>query len=113
MKTSITFLAALLISSFSFAQNVTKRIDSIITDNYKKNPQVGISVGYIENNKEFFTAYGKLNEQTQTQIDKNSIFEIASITKILTSNLIAQAVIEHKIKLDDYIDNLLPKVRAA
>lgn len=110
MKTSVTFLATLLISSFSFGQNITKRIDSIITNNFKKNPEVGISVGFIENNKEFFTSHGKLNAESQTHIDKNSIFEIASITKILTSNLIAQAVIEHKIKLDDYIDNLLPKV---
>ena len=109
MKTSITFLLALLISSFSFAQNITTKIDSIIKDNYKKNPEIGISVGFIADNKEFFTAYGKLNAETQTRIDKNSIFEIASITKILTSNLIAQAVIEHKIKLDDYIDNFLPK----
>jgi len=109
MKTSITFLAALLISSFSFGQNLTKKIDSIITDNFKKNPDVGISVGFIENNKEFFISHGTLNVETQNQIDKNSIFEIASITKILTSNLIAQAVIEHKIKLDDYIDNFLPK----
>ncbi|UKT65453.1 serine hydrolase domain-containing protein [Pedobacter mucosus] len=109
MKTSITFLAALLISSFSFGQNLTKKIDSIITDNFKKNPDVGISVGFIENNKEFFTAYGTLNAETQKQIDKNSIFEIASITKILTSNLIAQAVMEHKLKLDHYIDNFLPK----
>lgn len=110
MKTSITFLAALLISSFSFGQDINKKIDSIITDNYKKNPGVGISVGFIASNKEFFTTRGKLNAETQTQIDKNSIFEIASITKILTSNLIAQAVIDHKIKLDDYIDNFLPKV---
>jgi len=109
MKTSITFLAALLISSFSFGQNITKKIDSIINDNYKKNPEVGISVGFIQNNAEFFTAYGNLNAESQTPIDKNSIFEIASITKILTSNLIAQAVIEHKIKLDDDIDNFLPK----
>ncbi len=109
MKTSVTFIAALLISSFSFGQQITKRIDSIIADNFKKNPEIGISVGFIENNKAFFTSHGKLNAESQTQIDKNSIFEIASITKILTSNLIAQAVIEHKIKLDDYIDNFLPK----
>jgi CubicO group peptidase (beta-lactamase class C family) len=102
MKTSITFLAMLLISSFSFGQNIANRIDSIITDNIKRNPEVGISVGFIENNKEFYTSHGKLNAESQTYIDKNSIFEIASITKILTSNLIAQAVIEHRIKLDDY-----------
>lgn len=110
MKTSLKFLAALLfISHFSFGQNLSKRIDSIIKDSYQKNPNVGISVGFIKDNQTYFTAYGKLNAQSEMKIDQNSLFEIASITKILTSNLIAQAVMEHKIKLDDYIDGFLPK----
>jgi CubicO group peptidase (beta-lactamase class C family) len=110
MKTSVKFLAVLLLTStFSFGQDVTKKIDSIIKDNYQKNPAVGISVGFIQNNKEFFTAYGNLSKESQIKIDKNYIFDIASITKILTSNLIAQAVLENKFKVDDYIDNFLPK----
>ena len=110
MKTSFKLLTVLLlISSFSFGQDITKKIDSIIKDKYKKNPSVGISFGLIKNNETYFTAYGNLSAESKVAIDKNSIFEIASITKILTSNLIAQAVIEHKIKVDDYIDNYLPK----
>lgn len=110
MKTSLKFLAVLFITStFSFGQNATQKIDSIIKDNFQKNPTVGISVGFIQNNKEYFTAYGNLSEESQSKIDENSIFEIASITKILTSNLIAQAVIENKFNADAYIDNYLPK----
>lgn len=110
MKTSFKFLAALvLISNFSFGQDFSKKIDSIIADHHKKNPDVGISVGFIKNNEEHYTTYGKLNAESQTGIDRNSLFEIASITKILTSNLIAQAVLDHKIKTEDYIDNFLPK----
>jgi len=109
MKTSLKLLAALLlISNFSFGQEISQKIDSIIKDNYKKNPNVSISVGFIQNNKEYYTAYGNLNAESQIKIDKNSIFEIASITKILTSDLIAQAVNDHKIKTDDYIDGFLP-----
>ncbi|MDV7697937.1 beta-lactamase family protein [Chryseobacterium soli] len=110
MKTSLQLLAVLLlISSFSFGQNISQKIDSIIQDNYRKNPDVGISVGFINNNEEYYTAYGNLNAESQIKINKNSVFEIASITKILTSNLIAQAVMEHKIKTEDYIDDFLPK----
>jgi CubicO group peptidase (beta-lactamase class C family) len=111
MKTSIPFLATLLLlCNFSFGQENFKKIDSIIKDNYQKNPGLGISVGFIQNDKENFTAYGKLSKESQIDINEKSLFEIASITKILTSNLIAQAVLENKIKLDDYIDNYLPKV---
>lgn len=103
MKTSLKFLAALLVATtFSFGQDITKKMDSIIKESHQKNPDVGISVGFIANNQEYYTAYGKLGKESKMDIDKNSLFEIASITKILTSNLIAQAVIENKIKLDDY-----------
>lgn len=110
MKTSLKLLATLLLfSNLSFGQETFKKIDSIIRDSYQKNPDVGISVGFIRNNEEYYTAYGKLNAESQIEINKSSIFEIASITKIITSNLIAQAVIERKIKIDDYIDDFLPK----
>ena len=111
MKKPLKILTILvLVSNFTLAQDTFKRIDSIIKSSYENNPGVGISVGYINNkNEEYYTAYGKLSKESQTDIDKNSLFEIASITKILTSNLIAQAAIEHKLKLDDYIDDYLPK----
>ncbi|MDN3693797.1 serine hydrolase domain-containing protein [Chryseobacterium tructae] len=110
MKTSFTFFAVLLfISSFSFGQDITKKIDSIIKDNYQKNPDVSISVGFVKNNETYYTVYGNLNKESQTKVDKNTVFEIASITKILTSNLIAQASIDKKLKLDDYIDGYLSK----
>tara|TARA_R110001606_G_scaffold344913_1_gene493671 strand:+ start:2109 stop:3167 length:1059 start_codon:yes stop_codon:yes gene_type:complete len=110
MKTSLKILTVLLlISNFSSGQNFSKKIDSIIKDSYEKNPDVGISVGFIHNNEEYYTAYGKMSKESQIDINKNSVFQISSITKLLTSNLVAQAVIDNKIKLDDYIDNYLPK----
>jgi CubicO group peptidase (beta-lactamase class C family) len=111
MKTSLKILTVLLlISNFSFGQDFSKKIDSIINENYQKNPDVGISIGFIHNNEEYYTAYGKMSKESQIDINKNSVFEIASITKLLTSNLIAQAVIDNKIKLDDFIDDYLPEV---
>ncbi|WEK21400.1 MAG: serine hydrolase [Candidatus Pedobacter colombiensis] len=110
MKTSLKFLIVLLfVSNLSFGQDFFKKIDSLIKVNYQNNPDIGISVGFIHNNKQNYTSYGTLNKESQINIDRNSIFEIASITKILTSNLIAQAVIDKKVKLDDYIDTYLPQ----
>lgn len=109
MKTLKFFAALLFISQISFAQDYSKKIDSIIKASSEKNPDVGISVGFISKNQEFYTSYGKLSKESKVDIDKNSIFEIASITKILTGNMIAQAAIEKKLKVDDYIDSYLPK----
>lgn len=109
MKTIKIFATLLFLSQITFGQNFSKKIDSIIKDNYTTNPDLGISVGFIHNNKEFYTSYGKLSKESTVDIDQNSIFEIASITKILTGNMIAQAALENKLKLEDYIDNYLPK----
>lgn len=109
MKTLKLFAALLFISNISFGQDYSKKIDSIIKASSEKNPDVGISVGFISNNQEFYTSYGKLSKESPIDINEHSIFEIASITKILTGNMIAQAAIEKKLKLDDYIDSYLPK----
>ena len=109
MNNTFKFLTViLLLSSSSFGQEIYKRIDSIIKNNYERNPNIGVSVGFINENKEYYTAYGKLNMESDIDINKNTIFEIASITKILTSNLVAQAVIENKMNLDHLIDDYLP-----
>ncbi len=99
-----------LLSTSAAAQNITHQIDSIVKASYEQNPEIGISLGFIHDNQEFYTAYGRLAKNSQIEINKNSVFEITSITKILTTNLIAQAQLEDKLKLDDYIDNYLPAV---
>ncbi|WP_341840312.1 serine hydrolase domain-containing protein [Chitinophaga caseinilytica] len=110
MNASLKFVIGfLLAANFSFGQDYHKRIDSIIKASHLANPEIGISVGFIYNNVPYFTAYGKISQESRQLIDSNSIFEIASITKILTSNLIAQAEMDKKIKLDDYIDAYLPR----
>jgi len=113
MKTLLNFIVAILVtSSLSFGQDLSKKIDAILKDHLQKNPDVGISVGFIKNNQEYYTAYGKLAAESEVEINKNTVFEIASITKILTSNLIAQAAIENKLKLGDFIDPYLPSAYA-
>lgn len=111
MKNPIPLFAFfLLLTTISFGQDITQKIDSIVQEVYLKYPEVGISIGFIQNHQEFYTAYGKNHKESTVDINKNSIFEIASITKIVTANLLAQAVLEDKIKLEDYIDDYLPEL---
>ena len=110
MKTSLKILTILIITNhLSFGQDLSAKIDSIIRESYQNNSNVGVSVGFLDNSKEYYMSYGKINRESQTDICKNSVFEIGSITKVLTANLVAQAVLEGKIRLDDYIDHYLPK----
>ena len=63
-----------------------------------------IALAFIENGEPEF--YGILKENdTIKSIDlKDAIFEIGSITKVFTSTLLANAVLEKKINLDDNIN---------
>lgn len=109
MKTTITttvLILAVILNSFS--QNINKKIDDILKEFRLKNPNVSISIGFKKNNIEFINSFGNLSRESKLKVDKNSIFEIASITKMITGNLIAQAHLEKKLSVNDYIDNYLP-----
>ncbi|MFK7922375.1 MAG: serine hydrolase domain-containing protein [Bacteroidia bacterium] len=109
MKSTLLILVAILsLSKASFGQNMYNQIDSIAKSTLLENADLGIIIGFISNDVEYYTAYGKLGKDSQININKNSIFEIASITKIITANLIAQAALENKLQLSDYIDDYLP-----
>ncbi|GAB3337603.1 hypothetical protein GCM10027429_22190 [Marivirga atlantica] len=111
MKTALTIIALLLLTNtVAQAQGTKERIDSIVNSFYKANPEVSISVGFFQDGEEFYTSYGNLSRDVSEAVNKHTLFEIASITKIMTSNLIAQAVLEGKLELDEYIDKYLPTI---
>ncbi|MFS4468040.1 serine hydrolase domain-containing protein [Maribacter sp. 2210JD10-5] len=109
MKNSIrTIIFMCMIHTLCTAQTTAQKIDAIVKKYRTEHPKVGISVGFIHQNQEFYTAYGHLSRAGEVAINKNSVFELGSITKIITANLIAQAALERKFKLNDVIDSYLP-----
>lgn len=108
MKT-INVVILLILSHLAFGQSREKKIDSICQAINNKNPEVAISIGFIDNGKEYFFNYGKPSRESDLKVDENTVYEIGSITKLLTANLIVQAQLEGKLKIDDFIDNYLPK----
>lgn len=100
----------LFISLASIAQHTSSRIDSLLASIHSENPEVSISVGLIQSgNTSFFNLGGTSRGENAPLVMEYDIWEIASITKALTGNLLAQAVQEGKIKLEDYIEVYLPK----
>ena len=87
---------------------ITKKQLEIIFENSKVFPnQTQISIAIIKNGNVRF--YGvKNNNDTISMVDnQNSIFEIGSITKVFTSTLLANYVIEGKIKPNNNINDYL------
>ncbi|WP_339889179.1 serine hydrolase domain-containing protein [uncultured Flavobacterium sp.] len=109
MKTINSLLILVLTTQFAFAQSRATKVDSICQAIAKINPDVVMSIGFVDNGKEYFFNYGKISRNSETAVDENTVYEIGSVTKLLTGNLIAQAANEGKLKTDDFIDNYLPK----
>lgn len=63
-----------------------------------------VSIAFIENGTPKYYGIIKENDTLKFIDNKNNVFEIGSITKVFTSALLANSVIERKIDLDDKIN---------
>jgi CubicO group peptidase (beta-lactamase class C family) len=68
----------------------------------------GLSIGLITNSRHVTWHYGHTDKQQQQRPTANTIYEIASLTKSFTGILLAYAVLERKLSLDDDIRKYLP-----
>ena len=84
------------------------KVDSIVTE-YMQNPiNAGLSVGIIQNGVTIFYHYGETNKESKKTPNNATIYEIGSISKTFTGLLLAKAIEDKKIKLDDDIRKYLP-----
>ena len=71
----------------------------------------GIVVGMIADDPQerWVVGYGRLSAAEERVPDGDTVFEIGSITKVFTGILLAQAVVNGEVKLDDPISLYLPE----
>jgi len=83
-------------------------IDSLAL-NYTTMPTTsGLAIGLIANGKTNYYYYGETTQRNNVLPDKETLFEIGSITKTFTATLLARAVLQGTIKLADPILKYLP-----
>lgn len=61
------------------------------------------SIGIVKDGKTYTRHYGEIDKGKGNRANNSTLFEIASITKLFTGILMAKAVLDGKIKLDDDI----------
>ena len=72
--------------------------------------RMGASVGIIDKDQILHEFYlGELSNSRSTPPDGHSLYEIGSITKTFTATLLAQMILEGKIKLNEKLADLLPE----
>lgn len=69
---------------------------------------VGIVVGVIDAHGRRYVSYGVSDAKDPRPMDERSLFEIGSITKVFTSLLLSEMVVDHEVALSDPVAKYLP-----
>ncbi|WP_276834875.1 serine hydrolase domain-containing protein [Chryseobacterium cucumeris] len=82
-------------------------VDRSVSAFMQNNSRVGLSVGIIKNGKKFIYNYGSTERDKQDLPTEHTIYELASITKTFGATLLAKAVLNKKVNLNDDIRKYL------
>ena len=101
-KAAIFILLLFTVHSTIYAQQQHKDIDAIVNQFMEeaKVPRAAIAI-VKKGEPEYVQAYGVSNIELATPVTKNTVFELASLTKQMTAALAVTLVKEGKISLND------------
>jgi CubicO group peptidase (beta-lactamase class C family) len=101
------------VAGFAFGQGGTKPVNpdplvKKIGNDFMQSPEsVGLSVGIYDNGKTYYYNFGETEKGNKQLPTQNTVYEIGSITKTFASTVLAYAVLEQKVKLEDDIRKYL------
>lgn len=107
--TSILFLAFLPISYTQPDKGIPKEVKESIQQRVDAGINAGIVVGVSDDSGTHFYSYGVKSKETKEAVDKNTVFEIGSISKTFTGIILAERVLNGEMSLDDPIQKYLPE----
>lgn len=114
--TFLTLLAALhgktqINQSTRTDNRLTNKTDTIVQNAastfMKDTARVGLSIGIIKDGKPYIFNYGSTEKRKFLLPTNNTMYEIGSISKTFTGTLLAQAIVDKKVNLDDDIRKYL------
>ena len=108
-------LAGLLFIGMQACKAQSNKRDDQIKAAIKKNahqllndPKIhAVSIGVYKSGQTYTAHYGELDPGKKNTPDNTTIYEVASVTKSFTGTLVAQAVLDQKLTLDDDIRKYL------
>ncbi len=84
------------------------RTDRLVQPYLDNNIVVGMTIGVLREGKREVFGYGRMSRSDQRVPDGDTIYEFGSATKVLTGILLADAVVQGRVKLDQPAGELLP-----
>jgi CubicO group peptidase (beta-lactamase class C family) len=97
-----------VVSTNSMISPLDIKVDSAVQPYISLQATTGLSIGILKNGKSFYYGYGETARGNGRLPDEHTIFEIGSISKTFTSLLLAEAVVNGTVKLDDPVSKYFP-----
>lgn len=108
---TVLFFLSLSATSYAQATNSAEHlINQEVAEFMHANNVPGVAIELYVNGKPYSYYYGYANPEKKIPVTKKTIFELGSITKLMTSLLLTQEVDYNKIQLSDPVTNYLPNL---
>lgn len=109
MKQTLLIAFGTLISCFSFGQaeqTISENVANMLFEKTKDFPEnTEFSIAFIQDENVSYYGFNRINDTIAYTENSQKVFEIGSITKVFTSTLLANFVLNKKIELNDPIQD--------
>jgi beta-lactamase class C len=103
---------ALLFATFLWSSAYAENLDTKVNQWMKRNGIPGAAIQIHSNGVTKSYYYGYANKEAKTPVTKDTIFEIASLTKILTTVILADEIHAGRMKLNDTLAQYITDIPA-
>lgn len=86
-------------------------IEDTVKSHMEREKIPGLSLAVVDRGKLKIYSFGVADPQTKRYVDENTLFEIASITKVFTGTAVALEVLDKQMALDVPAINYLPSLK--
>jgi beta-lactamase class C len=108
IKRLTLLISTILFTINVYAADVKTTVNTVIKPAITNYHVPGMAVAVFYQHKEYFYFYGWANKVTHVPMTKNTIFDLASVTKVFTSTLLARAIQSGNMQLNDAVVQYLP-----
>jgi CubicO group peptidase (beta-lactamase class C family) len=108
----LTWLSFAIAVSFAQPSFITDSLDTYIKNGIKQWNIPGLSIVIVKDGKVvLMKGYGVRDIKTNVPVDENTLFMIASNTKLFTATCLAQLQYDKQLSLDDKVTKYFPNYR--
>jgi beta-lactamase class C len=99
------------LSASDDATRIAAAVERAVRPLIKEHQVPGLAVGVTASGKRHFFYHGVASKETGAKVDADTLFEIGSISKMVTATLAAYAQAQGKLSLADYPGKYMPELR--